>query len=86
MSNQTLEPSCRKDKKSEISISLRGSLAESYSMFTSSSSSSSSSSKAANDFLNLLLASNDEDLIKAYQKGVVVIGWKNELGKFSPDW
>jgi len=80
MSKQTLEPLCRKDKKSEISISLRGSLAESYSMFTS------SSVKAGNDFLNLLLASNDENLIKAYHKGEVIIGWKNELGKFRPDW
>jgi len=80
MGKQYLEPLSRKDKTTSISVSLRGSLAESYRTLNE------ANTKVATDYLNQLLTGEIKGVIKLYDEGSVTIGFLGEMGMYPPDW
>ena len=78
---QTLLPISRRDRCTPVKVSLRGSLASQYYELLD--------KKSKDDavlFINHLLKSKDEDIIRSFDDEALVIGKQSEKGEFFPDW
>lgn len=79
MDDQTLEPLSRKQCNEKLNIELRGSLAELYDrkLF---------GNVNTDVFIGDLIDSSSPDIVKILSKKGLVIGMKDDKGKFFPDW
>ena len=76
-----LEPMSMRDAKPTYSVSLRGSLADFYYELTVR-----KKDEDAKYFLEELLISDDEDIVKLREGEKIIIGRESERGMFFPDW
>ena len=76
-----VEPVSIQNTKPNLSISLRGSLAENYYNLTKV-----SKKNDADSLINTLLTSNNPDLIRFREEECIVVGLRSEVGRYFPDW
>ena len=79
MDDQILEPLSKKQCNEKLNIEVRGSLAELYErkLFANAN---------TDAFLWDLIDSNSPDIVKILNRKGLVIGMKEDKGKFFPDW
>lgn len=77
---QTLLPIGRRDRRTSVNVSLRGSLANEYYGLLN------QSIDDAASFINHLLKSTDIDIVRSFEDEAIVIGRESERGYYYPDW
>jgi len=78
---QTLLPIGRKDRRTSVNVSLRGSLASKYYELLNK-----ISKDEATAFIEHLLGSSDLDIVRYVDGETIVIGRESECGYYYPDW
>ena len=66
-----------------MNVSLRGLLAQEL---ADRAAASADSDKVIEEFIDGLMESDDPDLVKRFNGGILIIGRLSERGKFLPDW